>query len=270
MSPIFGFRIIFCMEPRNQTADSEFLLLELTDDPALQPMLFSLFLSIYLVTVLGKLFIIVAVNSDTHLPHPMYFFLSNLSFTDTCLSTSTIPKMLVNIHSQSWSISYTGCLSQVFFVLAFLVSENCSLTAMVYVRYVAICHPLMYTIIMNPSICVMLVLISLFMSIVDALLHTLMVLILSLCTDLQIPHFFCELAQVIKPAFSDTLINNILIYVFSILLGGSAVFGGEISEILMEEFKRFSLVQEVVVDHQEKHSAPCSVDSSLSGPHGAF
>ncbi|MBZ3890090.1 Olfactory receptor 7G2 [Sciurus carolinensis] len=170
------------MEPRNQTAILEFLLLELTDDPALQPILFSLFLSMYLVTVLGKLLIILAVNSDAPLHTPMYFFLSNLSFTDTCLSTGTIPKMLVNIHSQSYSISYTGCLSQVFFVLVFLVSENCLLTAMAYDRYVAICHPLMYTIIMNPSHCVMLVPISLFISIVDALLHTQEVLKLSFCT----------------------------------------------------------------------------------------
>ncbi|XP_047394031.1 olfactory receptor 7G2-like [Sciurus carolinensis] len=225
MSPIFGLRFIFCMEPRNQTAVSELLLLELTDDPALKSILFSLFLSMYLVTVLGNLIIILAVNSEPHLHTPMYFFLSKLSFTDIFLSTSTNPKKLVNIHSKIWGISYTGCLSQVFFVLAFLVSENCLLTAMAYDRYVAICHPLMYTIIMNPSLCVMLVLISLFISIVDALLHSLMVLQLSFCTDLQIPHFFCELAQVIKPACSDTLINNILIYVFSILLGGSALFG---------------------------------------------
>nr|XP_027810685.1 olfactory receptor 7G2-like [Marmota flaviventris] len=213
------------MEPRNHTAVSEFLLLGLTEDPALRPLIFSLFLAMYLVTILGNLLIILTVNSDLHLHSPMYFLLSNLSFTDICLSTSTIPKMLVNIQAQNPSISYTGCLSQVFFVLGFLVLENCLLTAMAYDRYVAICHPLMYTIIMNPSLCVMLVLISLFISTVDALLHTLMVLRLSFCTDLEIPHFFCELAQVIKPACSDTLINNILVYFFSIILAGSSLFG---------------------------------------------
>ncbi|XP_005332322.2 olfactory receptor 7G2 [Ictidomys tridecemlineatus] len=213
------------MEPRNHTAVSEFLLLGLTEDPALQPLIFSLFLAMYLVTILGNLLIILTVNSDLHLHTPMYFLLSNLSFTDICLSTSTIPKMLVNIQAQSRSVSYTGCLSQVFFVLCFLVLENCLLTAMAYDRYVAICHPLMYTIIMNPSLCVMLVLIALFISTVDALLHTLMVLQLSFCTNLEIPHFFCELAQVIKPACSDTLINNILVYFFSIILAGSSLFG---------------------------------------------
>ncbi|XP_047386311.1 olfactory receptor 7G1-like [Sciurus carolinensis] len=155
----------------------------------------------------------------------MYFFLSNLSFTDICMSTSTIPKMLMNIQAQSQSISYTGCLSQVFSFLAFLVLENCPLTAMAYDRYVAICHPLMYPIIMNPSFCVLLILVSLFISGVNSLLHTLMVLQMSLCTHLEIPDFFCELSQVIKSACSDTLINNILMYFFSVILGGSALFG---------------------------------------------
>ncbi|KAM6167099.1 LOW QUALITY PROTEIN: uncharacterized protein O8D03_007578 [Erethizon dorsatum] len=213
------------LEPTNQTIDSQFLLLKLTDDPGLQPLLFSMLLTMYLVTVLGNLLIILAVSSDSHLHTPMYFFLSNLSFTDLCLSTSTLPKMLLNIQSQSQSIAYTACLSQVFFVLAFLVMENCLLSAMAYDRYVAICHPLMYSVIMSPQFCFHLVLVSLSTGIVDALLHTLMVLRLSFCTDPEIPHFFCELAQVIKPASSDTLINDILVYVFSVLLGGSSLSG---------------------------------------------
>ncbi|XP_015359414.1 olfactory receptor 7G2-like [Marmota marmota marmota] len=208
------------MEPRNHTAVSEFLLLGLTDDPALQPLIFSLFLSMYLVTILGNLLIILAVISDPRLHTPMYFFLSNLSFNDVCFSTSTIPKMLVNILTEVQSTTYTDCLSQVCFVLIFGGLENCLLTVMAYDRYVAICHPLRYTVIMNPCLCVLLFLISLLISTVDALLHTLMVLRLSFCTALEIPHFFCELAQVIKLACSDTLINNLLVY---LVLG---VFGG--------------------------------------------
>uniref|UniRef100_A0A8C6A6V0 Olfactory receptor n=1 Tax=Marmota marmota marmota TaxID=9994 RepID=A0A8C6A6V0_MARMA len=201
----------------NQTAVSEILLLGLTDDPALQPLIFSLFLSMYLVTMMGNLFIILAVSSDSYLHTPMYFFLCNLSFNDICFSTSTIPKMLVNTLTEGQSTTYTDCLSQVCFALIF---ENCLLTVMAYDRYVAICHPLRYTVIMNPCLCVLLFLISLLISTVDALLHTLMVLRLSFCTALEIPHFFCELAQVIKLACSDTLINNLLVY---LVLG---VFGG--------------------------------------------
>ncbi|MBZ3872654.1 Olfactory receptor 7G2 [Sciurus carolinensis] len=209
----------------NQTAVSKFLLLGLTDDPALQPLIFSIFLSMYLVTILGNLLIILAVSSDSHLHTPMYFFLSNLSLNDICLSTSIIPKMLVNILRQDQSITYTGCLSQVCFVLVFGGLENCMLAVMAYDRYVAICHPLIYTVVMNPHLRVLLVLLSLVIIIVHALLHTLMVLRLSFCTDLEIPHFFCELAQIIKLACSDTLINNVLVYLVAGLFAGVPLSG---------------------------------------------
>uniref|UniRef100_A0A8C0PNT2 Olfactory receptor n=1 Tax=Canis lupus familiaris TaxID=9615 RepID=A0A8C0PNT2_CANLF len=213
------------MEPENQTGVAEFFLLGLSEDPEWQPLLFGLFLTIYLVTVLGNLLIILAISSDSHLQTPMYFFLSHLAFTDICFSTTTIPKMLVNIQRQSKSISYTGCLTQVCFVLFFAGLENFLLAAMAYDRYVAICHPLRYTVIMNPHLCGLLILLTLIISIADALLHSLMVLRLSFCTDLEIPHFFCELAQVIKLACSDTLINNILMYLVTSVLGGVPLLG---------------------------------------------
>ncbi|XP_049731189.1 olfactory receptor 7G2-like [Elephas maximus indicus] len=207
------------MEPRNQTGVSEFLLLALTEDPKVQPLLFSLFLSTYLVTVLGNLLIILAVSSDPHLHTPMYFFLSNLSFTDICFSTTTIPKMLVNLQAQNQSIPYAGCLTQVCFVLIFGSLESFLLSVMAYDRYVAICHPLRYTAIINPHFCGLLSLVSLLVSIVDALLHSLMLLRLSFCTDLEIPYFFCEVFQVIKVACSETLVNNIILYFAASILG---------------------------------------------------
>ncbi|XP_008703691.1 olfactory receptor 7G2-like [Ursus maritimus] len=213
------------MESRNQTDVSEFLLLGLTKDPELQPLLFCLFLSVYLVTIVGNLLVILTVVSDPHLHTPMYFLVSNLSFTDICLSTTTIPKMLVNIQTQNQSITYTGCLTQVCFVLTFVGLENFLLAAMAYDRYVAICHPLRYTVIMNPQLCGLLILLSLYISIMDALLHSLMVFQLSFCIDLEIPHFFCELAQVIKLACSDTLINTILANFMASMLGGISIFG---------------------------------------------
>ncbi|XP_012373248.1 olfactory receptor 7G2-like [Octodon degus] len=212
------------MEPRNQTVDLQFLLLKLTDDPGLQPLLFSLFLAMYLVTILGNLLIILAISSDPHLHTPIYSFLSDLSFTDLCLSTSILPKMLLNIQSQNHHISYTACFSQGFFVLMFLVLENCLLSAMAYDRYVTICQPLMYSTIMNPQFCFQFILVSLSTGIVDTMVHTVMLLQLSFCTDLEIPNF-CELAQAIKPARSDTLINYILVYILSVLLGGSSLSG---------------------------------------------
>ncbi|XP_014446239.1 olfactory receptor 7G2 [Tupaia chinensis] len=213
------------MEPENQTAISEFLLLGLMENPGIQPFLFCMFLSMYLVTVLGNLLIILAIISDSHLHTPMYFFLSNLSLADICLSTTTIPKMLVNIQTQSQSITYMGCLAQVCFVFIFGGLENSLLAVMAYDRYVAICHPLRYLVIMNPFRCVLLVLVSLLSSTTDALLHTLMLLRLSFCTDREIPHFFCELAQVLKVACSNTLLNNILLYSVSGLYGGVTLSG---------------------------------------------
>ncbi|XP_039107533.1 olfactory receptor 7G1-like [Hyaena hyaena] len=213
------------MGPRNKTAISEFLLMEVTEDPELKPFLFVMFLFIYLVTVLGNLLIILAVSSDSHLHTPMYFFLANLSFTDICLSTTTIPKMLVNIQAQDQSITYAGCLTQLYFVLAFGGLESFLLAAMAYDRYVAICHPLRYTVIMNRRLCGLLILVSSCINTVDALMHSLMVLHLTFCTDLEIPLFFCEVVQVIKLACSDTLINNILIYFAASVFAGIPVCG---------------------------------------------
>ncbi|XP_005414869.1 PREDICTED: olfactory receptor 7G2-like [Chinchilla lanigera] len=213
------------MELTNQTTVSEFFLMGLTDDPKLQPLIFSLFLSMYLVTVFGNLLITLTVISDSHLHTPMYFFLSNLSFTDICISTTTIPKMLVNIQTQDQSITYTGCLLQVSFVLIFGGLENCLLAVMAYDRYVAICHPLRYTVIMNPQYCILLILLSLLITTVNALPHSLMVLQLSFCTDLEIPHFFCELAQMIKLSCSDILINSLLMHLGTTIFAGVPLCG---------------------------------------------
>ncbi|XP_069448904.1 olfactory receptor 7G1-like [Ovis canadensis] len=213
------------MEQRNKTRASDFLLMEVTEDPELRSFLFSLFLFMYLITILGNLLIILAVSSDSHLHTPMYFFLSNLSINDICLSTTTIPKMLVNIQTQNQSITYTGCLTQICFVLVFASLESSLLAVMAYDRYVAICHPLRYTVIMSPRLCGLVILLPLFIIIMDALLHTLMVLQLTFCTDLEIPLFFCEVVQVIKLACSDTLINNILIYLATSIFGGVPVCG---------------------------------------------
>uniref|UniRef100_A0A8C9ALL9 G-protein coupled receptors family 1 profile domain-containing protein n=1 Tax=Prolemur simus TaxID=1328070 RepID=A0A8C9ALL9_PROSS len=200
------------MESRNETTVSEFLLLEVTQDAELQPVLFSLFLSMYLVTILGNLLIILAVISDSHLHTPMYLFLSNLSLADICLSTATMPNMLANIRTRSQSIMYAGCLTQTCFLLVFASLESFLLAVMAYDHYVAICHPLRYTDIMNPSLCGLLVSLSL-----------LMLLQLSFCTDLEISLF--SFVQVVKLVCSDTLFNNLLIYFAACTLGGIPLSG---------------------------------------------
>ncbi|XP_012617198.3 olfactory receptor 7D4-like [Microcebus murinus] len=206
------------MAAENHTEMSEFLLLGLSDDPELQPLIYGLFLSMYLVTVLGNLLIILAISSDAHLHTPMYFFLSNLSLVDICFTSTTVPKMLVNITTHSKDISYMGCLTQVYFFVIFAGLDNLLLTVMAYDRFVAICHPLHYTVIMNPRLCALLVLMSWFIMSLVALVHVLLMLRLNFSLETEIPHFFCELAQVLKVASSDTLINDIYLYVVTVLL----------------------------------------------------
>ncbi|XP_006877466.1 PREDICTED: olfactory receptor 7D4-like [Chrysochloris asiatica] len=206
------------METDNQTKVSEFLLMGLSEELELQSFLFGLFLFMYLLTVLGNLLIILAISSDSHLHNPMYFFLSNLSFVDICFITTTVPKMLVNIQTQRKDISYIGCLTQVYFFMVFAGLDNLLLTVMAYDRFVAICHPLHYTVIMNPRFCGLLVLMAWVIIFWASLLHILLMMHLNFCIATEIPHFFCELAQMIKVACSDTFIINIIMYVMTALL----------------------------------------------------
>ncbi|XP_047386422.1 olfactory receptor 7A10-like [Sciurus carolinensis] len=213
------------MEPQNDTQILELFLLGLSEDPELQSFIFALFLSMYLATVLGNLLIILATISDSHLHTPMYFFLSNLSFVDICFTTTTVPKMLVNIQTQSKTIAYEGCIIQIYYFTLLVGLDNFLLTVMAYDRFVAICHPLHYMVIMKPQFCVLLVLASWAISSLNSLLQTLMVLRLSFCTDLEIPHFFCEPNQLVHLACSDTFLNNMVLYFVAGLLGGGSLAG---------------------------------------------
>ncbi|XP_076975693.1 olfactory receptor 7A10-like [Tamandua tetradactyla] len=213
------------MQPGNETEISEFYLLGISEEPELQPFLFGLFLSMYLVTLTGNLLITLATIFDAHLHTTMYFFLSNLSFVDICLSSTTIPKMLANIQLQRRVITYAGCLTQMYFFILFIGLDDILLTVMAYDRFVAICHPLLYTVIMNPQLCVLLVLGSWIIIVLSALLQSLLVSRLSFCAPLEIPHFFCEYNQMVQLACSDTFLNDIVMYFVTVLLGGGPFIG---------------------------------------------
>ncbi|KAF7483927.1 Hypothetical predicted protein [Marmota monax] len=209
------------MEPENDTKISEVLLLGFSEQVEIQLLIFGLFLSMYLVTVL----IILATISDSHLYTPMYFFLANLSFVDICFTSTTIPKMLVNIQTQSKTITYAGCITQMYFLLLCSGLDIFLLTVMAYGRYVAICHPLHYMIIMNHCLCRLLVLACWIMSFLNSFLHSFMVLRLSFCTDLEISHFFCELNQVVHHACCDTFLNDMVIYITAVFLAVGPLTG---------------------------------------------
>ncbi|XP_014637429.1 PREDICTED: olfactory receptor 1J4-like [Ceratotherium simum simum] len=162
------------MRPENQSSVSEFLLLGLPILPEQQGMFFTLFMGIYLTTVLGNLLIILLIRLDSHLQTPMYFFLSHLALTDVSFSSVTVPKMLVNMQTHCQSITHTGCILQVYFFIIFGCLDSFLLAVMAYDRYVAICHSLHYNSIMRVELCVLLVIGSWVLSCAIALSHTLL------------------------------------------------------------------------------------------------
>ncbi|ELV13336.1 olfactory receptor 1F1 [Tupaia chinensis] len=199
------------MSGTNQSRVSEFLLLGLSRQPRQQQLLFVLFLSMYLATALGNLLIVLAVATDSRLHTPMYFFLSHLSFVDVCFSSTTVPKMLASHVLGARTISFPGCLTQMFFVFVFVDMDNFLLAVMAYDRFVAVCHPLHYTTKMTPRLCVLLVVGSWVVAILDMLLHTLLMARLSFCADNAIPHFFCDVTPLLQLSCSDTHLNEVMI-----------------------------------------------------------
>ncbi|XDB52679.1 hypothetical protein ABFV05_006295 [Capra hircus] len=155
----------------------------------------------------------------------MYFFLSNLSFVDICFTSTIIPKMLWSIQTQSLVITYEGCITQMYFFTLFVVLDDFLLTVMAYDLFVAICHPLHYTVIMNAWLCALLVLVSWIIGTLDSFLQTLMVSRLSFCGVVIIPHYFCELKELVQVACSETLLNDTVLYFSAVLLGGSPLAG---------------------------------------------
>lgn len=204
----------------------------------------------YLVTVLGNLLIIMVIITQSPLHTPMYFFLANLSFVDICFTSTTVPKMLVNIQTQSKAITYADCISQMSVFLVFGELDNFLLAVMAYDRYVAICHPLYYTVIVNQQLCMLMVLLSWVVSILHAFLQSSIVLQLTFCGDVKIPHFFCELNQLSQLTCLDSLSSHLIMNLVPVLL---AVIS--FSSILYSYFKIVSSI--------------CSI-SSVQGKYKAF
>ncbi|XP_014446939.1 olfactory receptor 1G1 [Tupaia chinensis] len=173
----------------------------------------------YLVTMLGNLLIILAIGSDSRLHMPMYFLLANLSFVDTCVTCTIVPKVLVNIHTQHHTISYTGCLMQMYFFMALTLLDDFLLAVMAYDRYVAICLPLHYTTVMCPQRCLLLVATSWLCASLLAFSLTLLMAQVSFCASHSIPHFFCDLLPLLKLACSDTHIFQVMMFAEAALSG---------------------------------------------------
>ena len=195
----------------NQTSVTEFLLLGVTDIQELQPLLFVLFLAIYLVIVAGNGAILMVVISEPRLHSPMYFFLGNLSCLDICYSTVTLPKMLGNFLSSHKEISFWGCISQLHFFHFLGSTEALLLAVMAFDRFVAICKPLRYTLIMNPRVCTQMAVTVWIIGFFHALMHSIMTSRLHFCGSNHIHHFFCDIKPLLKLACGNIELNQWLL-----------------------------------------------------------
>ncbi|XP_056681863.1 olfactory receptor 150-like [Monodelphis domestica] len=198
------------MEKRNYSLVTEFILIGLTDQPELQLPLFFLFLGIYVVSVVGNLGMIVLIILSSHLHNPMYFFLCSLSFIDLCQSTVITPKMLVNFVSGMNKISYSECMTQFYFFGFLGVCECQMLAVMAYDRYVAICRPLLYNLIMSYQVCSSLVAAVYASGLLAATVHTGCLLRVTFCKENVINHYLCDLLPLLKLSCSSTYVNELV------------------------------------------------------------
>ncbi|KAM8801409.1 olfactory receptor 1L3-like [Rhynchonycteris naso] len=197
------------MEMLNVTRLSEFILLGLSSLPEDQKPLFVLFLTIYLLTLMGNLLIILAIHSDPQLQNPMYFLLSFLSFADICYTTVVVPKMLTNFLSDTETISYAECLMQMYFFLTFENMDSYLLVAMDIDRCEAICNPFHYVTAMNHRHCMLLLVFSVAVPCFHSLLHVLLMHWLTFCESNVIHHFFCDVNPLLKLAYSSTSVDEL-------------------------------------------------------------
>ncbi|XP_036304964.1 olfactory receptor 8A1 [Pipistrellus kuhlii] len=190
---------------------TEFILRGLTNRPELQLPLFLLFLGIYSVTMLGNLGMIALIRLNAQLHTPMYYFLSNLSLVDLCYSSVITPKMLVHFVSTNNSISYAGCMSQLYFFLVFVIAECYMLTVMAYDRYVAICRPLLYHIVMSHHVCSLLVAVVYAMGLLGSTTETGLMLRLPYC-EVLVSHYFCDILPLMKLSCSSTYVVEVVVF----------------------------------------------------------
>ncbi|EFB24792.1 hypothetical protein PANDA_022239, partial [Ailuropoda melanoleuca] len=192
------------MAHTNESVVSEFVLLGLSKSWELQLFLFAIFSLVYVTSVLGNIMIIVTISSDSHLNSSTYFLLINLSFIDICQSNFATPKKLVDFFVEYKTISFEGCMAQIFLLHSFVGSEMMLLVPMAYDRFIAICKPLHYSTIMNQRLCIIFVFISWYVGILHSVSHLAFTVDLPFCGPNEVESFFCDLPLVIELACMDT------------------------------------------------------------------
>ncbi|XP_036620649.1 olfactory receptor 10AG1-like [Trichosurus vulpecula] len=206
------------VEEENLTIVGELILLGFSDLPNLQGFLFGIFLIIYMSILMGNGLIIVITMVDPTLQTPMYFFLGNFSFLEICYTSVTLPRMLTNLWTQNRAISLMACAMQLSFFLILGVTESFLLVVMAYDRYVAICKPLYYPLVMNHKVCVQLVVVSWIVGIPGQVVQTYKVISLPFCFN-ELNHVFCDVSPLLELACGDTSVQEFSVYAFAVLLG---------------------------------------------------
>ncbi|NXE16384.1 O10C1 protein, partial [Lophotis ruficrista] len=239
--------------PANFSEVSEFRLLGFSEVSHLHPLLFVVLFSLYILTLMANIMIAVIINSDNTLHIPMYFFLTQLSCLDICYLSVIVPKVLENLMGGTIGISKTGCAMQMFFFLFFGVAECFLLAVMSCDRYVAVCYPLHYTIIMNTRVCKSLVAGTYICGTAVGLVHTIITFSLPFC-GLVINHFFCEIQPLLELLCGNTSPSEtqvIAVAVFAI-----------VSPFLMIIYSYIRIISTILkmssVESQQKAFSTCS------------
>ncbi|XP_069461157.1 olfactory receptor 2K2-like [Ambystoma mexicanum] len=206
------------MESGNQSLLKDFILLGFSVSPQIKIVLFVVFLTIYLVTLIANSLIITVVRGDSRLHSPMYFFICNLSFIDLCYASTNVPTCLQGFLSERNTITFVGCVSQMFFGLSFGATQCMLLAVMAWDRYVAICNPLNYQLIMNRSVCSRLTIATWAVGFLNAIVHVSFTMTTPFCGRNKINHAVCELAAVLRLACVDTRLIEAVIFVVSIIV----------------------------------------------------
>lgn len=196
------------MQEPNLSSVNEFILLGFSFSPRITPLIFSAFLMTYLLIILGNSLITTLICLDSHLHTPMYFFIGVLSMLDLGYTTTTVPQMLAHLASQKKTISFTSCVAQMYIFLVLGITESWLFAIMSIDRYVAICHPLRYKVIMRPWLCGVMVIFCGLWGAISALVYTVFAMNLPYCGPNKINHFFCEVPAVLKLACADTSVND--------------------------------------------------------------
>ncbi|XP_027799067.2 olfactory receptor 5K16-like [Marmota flaviventris] len=203
------------MPKANHSIMTGFILMGFTDHPDIKVLLFVVFSTIYLVTMVGNLGLVALIYMERRLHTPMYIFRGNLALMDSCCSCAITPKMLQNFFSEDRKISLYECMAQFYFLCLAETADCFLLAAMAYDRYVAICSPLQYHSLMSKKLCIQMTIGTFIASNLHSMIHVGLLLRLTFCRSHQVDHFFCDILPLYRLSCTDPFINELMIYIFS-------------------------------------------------------